>query len=524
MTSVGGGMNNSDSNLIREFQALLGEYAWHSTTIDPSLEQVSDEHYDYVLSVLDGHDRRSTGQDMRVLEVASYAHTTGYRLQQELGCDVTLLDISAKTLQLGRQIAERAGMSVRPRLVAGDFHSLPFETGSFDLIYISSAVHHTWNYETVLSELQRVLAPGGLLLLLNEPCHRECCFYSFRTNRPAQFTKFERILYDLGVIRTLAEPYLGSRPETVFGMIENQMIPLRGLIAQLNVQTRISKMVLRPEDCMGELENLWLENRHKGREHLSNLIEFDLEERCATALRSFDDVAAGMGFQLPSHEQLRPFAQRIAQSLCRLPAVSDQEVFRIALSEIFGAAVQVTVEKPRGEARRRARVLRRDLETKDGIAYDFAPRIRRVLLHDCSLLPDIQLAPESKIANFFPAEHWHYTSKEDPHSKNIITLGLKSQGGRLLIPPCSQKVLIVLRYYCAVAEGCPVRIRIQHGHHLLYLQRVWQSESLLWVEMLPFAHEGIELCIAREVIGQSGECQTTAGGIAIAFAGAFPVD
>jgi ubiquinone/menaquinone biosynthesis C-methylase UbiE len=109
-------------------------------------------------------------------------------------------------------MADTAGIAARPQLVAGDFHALPFEADSFDLIYISSAIHHTWKYETVISELQRVLAPGGLLLLLNEPCHRECCFYAFRTNRPANFTKLESALNDLGVIRTFAEPYLGSRP------------------------------------------------------------------------------------------------------------------------------------------------------------------------------------------------------------------------------------------------------------------------------------------------------------------------
>jgi hypothetical protein len=48
--------------------------------------------------------------------------------------------------------------------------------------------------------------------------------------QPANFTKFERALNDLGVIRTFAEPYPGSRPETLFGMIENQMIPLRRLL------------------------------------------------------------------------------------------------------------------------------------------------------------------------------------------------------------------------------------------------------------------------------------------------------
>jgi ubiquinone/menaquinone biosynthesis C-methylase UbiE len=513
-----------DLDLVKGYQALVGESAWHSLTVDPNLGQVSDAHYDYVVSALEEHDRRSGLREMKVLEVASYAHTTGYRLQQELGCDVTLLDISAKALQVGRQTAEMVGIAARPRLVAGDFHALPFETDSFDLIYIASAVHHTWEYEIVISELQRVLAPGGLLLLLNEPCHRECCFYAFRTNRPANFTNFEHVLDELGVIRTFAEPYLGSRPEMLFGMIENQMIPLRRLIHLLNSHTKIIKLVLNPEHLMGELENLWLDSRRTGAENLSHLIESALVERRAEALMHFDDVAEGMRFHLPSRAQLRPFAQQVAQSLCSLPPVSDEKVFRIALSEIFGASVQVTVEKPGGYARRHSRVLQEDFEKKSGVVYAFRDRIRKILMHECSLLPDIQAAAQGEIAESFPAVCWRYSAHGDGRSKPIITLTLKSQTGRFRIPPCRHKVLIVLRYHCVVAEGSHARIRIQHRDRQLYVEQVWQTESRLWVAILPSAKNGAELELIRELAGPSGEYKTTAEGLTIAFAGAFPVD
>jgi hypothetical protein len=408
--------------------------------------------------------------------------------------------------------------------VAGDFHALPFEADSFDLIYISSAIHHTWKYEIVISELQRVLAPGGLLLLLNEPCHRECCFYAFRTNRPANFTKFERALNDLGVIRTFAEPYPGSRPETLFGMIENQMIPLRRLLDLLNSNTKITKLVLTPGDCMGELEKLWLESRHKGPENLSNIIESTLTERRARAMQYFDDVAEGMQFHLPSLEQLGPFAKQIAQSVCSLPPVSDQETFRTALSEIFGAAVQIVAEKPNGQLHRPNHILKGGFEKKGDIIYAFNDRIRRILLHDCSLLPDIQAADQNEIANFFPADCWHFSAQGAEQGRPIVTLMLKSQPGRFNIPPCRQKLLIVLRYHCAVPEGRHVRIRIEHLDRQLYRNEIWQSESLLWVAILPSANDVTGLDLFREVTGPNGEYESNSQGLAIAFVGAFPVD
>jgi hypothetical protein len=275
---------------------------------------------------------------------------------------------------------------------------------------------------------------------------------------------------------------------------------------------------------MGKLEKFWLDSRHKGPENLSNIIESTLAERRARAMQYFDDVAEGMQFHLPSPEQLRPFAKQIAQSVCSLPPVSDQETFRTALSEIFGAAVQIIVEKPNGQAHRRSPALQDGFEKKGGIVYAFNDRIRRILLHDCSLLPDIQAADENEIANFFPADCWQFRAQGAEQGRPIVTLMLKSQPGRFNIPPCRQKLLIVLRYYCAVPEGGHVRIRIHYRDRQLYLERIWQSESFLWVAILPSANDVAGLHLFREVAGPNGEYESNSEGLAIAFAGAFPVD
>jgi SAM-dependent methyltransferase len=517
-------VDDDNSGLIGEYGALIGEFAWHSLTVDPNLEQVSEAHYRYVVSALEDYCRRARAHDMKVLEVASYAHSTGYRLQQELGCDVTLFDISAKALQLGKRTADIAGLRAGPQLVAGDFHALPFEANSFDVVYIASAIHHTWKYETVISELQRVLAPGGLLMLLNEPCHRLCCFYGFRTSRPASFAKFENVLNDLGIIRTFGEPYLGSRPETLFGMIENQTIPLRRLLDLLNSDTKIIKLKLTPEDCMGDLEKSWLDNRSKGPDLLSGMIESTLTDRRAEAMKHFDEVAEGMQLQLPSPDQLQPFARRVARALCSLPPDSDQEAFRTALSEIFGAAVQVIAEKPNRQFDRPNQTLKGLFEKRDDVIYAFDDRISKILLHDRSLLPDLQLAGKDEIATFFPADYWQYTARNAEAGRPIATLGLNAQPGRFKMPGCGRKLLLVLRYYCVVPEHCNVRIRIQHLDRQLYLERIWQSESLLCVTLLPATNEIIELDLFREVTASNGKPVLTSGGLELAFVGVFQIE
>lgn len=53
--------------------------------------------------------------------------------------------------------------------VAGDMMSLPYRPGSFDIILLSAAVHHSPNLGETLQHLASLLRPGGTLLLLSEP-------------------------------------------------------------------------------------------------------------------------------------------------------------------------------------------------------------------------------------------------------------------------------------------------------------------------------------------------------------------
>ena len=62
-----------------EFVPILGEFAWHSLTVDSRLAAVSEEHYSVVSGLLAEAGMHRT-QDLRILEIAAYAHTTGYML------------------------------------------------------------------------------------------------------------------------------------------------------------------------------------------------------------------------------------------------------------------------------------------------------------------------------------------------------------------------------------------------------------------------------------------------------------
>lgn len=308
---------------------LIGETAWHSVTLDPSISDVSQAHYEQLVT-----DLKTCGalrSKMKILEVGAYAHVTGYLFAENYHSDFTLFDISAATLRMGRDLAIELGLSLRNvRRVAGDFHALPFDNGEFDVVYIASALHHTWRWRQVLAELVRVTKIGGHLILENEPCRREFCFYRFRTNRQEDPTAEEAFLDRHGLIRTVAEPYLGSRPEQLFGMTENQEIRLADLLGQLSLSSDLVHLQASPEICMGKLEK-------SIDKILSSKMEDDRLEVIGNLIRTTFDVARNEILQLNLLDPLvLPDAAHVNAMVMRIGELLGNTVY--GKGEVMAAA------------------------------------------------------------------------------------------------------------------------------------------------------------------------------------------
>ena len=65
-------------------------------------------------------------------------------------------------------MAEGEGREALPHAAPGerDAESLPFETGTFDVVYSNGVLHHTPNTRAVVQEILRVLKPGGRIMIL----------------------------------------------------------------------------------------------------------------------------------------------------------------------------------------------------------------------------------------------------------------------------------------------------------------------------------------------------------------------
>ena len=79
----------------------------------------------------------------------------------------TCTDISPGMLDALQANADRLGIDADA--IACDAEQLPFEDGSFDLVFGHAVLHHLPNLHRAFGEFQRVLKPGGVMAFAGEP-------------------------------------------------------------------------------------------------------------------------------------------------------------------------------------------------------------------------------------------------------------------------------------------------------------------------------------------------------------------
>lgn len=80
-------------------------------------------------------------------------------------CFVTAVDLAAEMLKIAGRNVEAAGMSERIRLELVDAKWLPYDDGRFDAVISNSIVHHIPEPRHVVTEIVRVVRPGGVLFV-----------------------------------------------------------------------------------------------------------------------------------------------------------------------------------------------------------------------------------------------------------------------------------------------------------------------------------------------------------------------
>ncbi|MBC7486875.1 MAG: bifunctional demethylmenaquinone methyltransferase/2-methoxy-6-polyprenyl-1,4-benzoquinol methylase UbiE [Cytophagaceae bacterium] len=89
------------------------------------------------------------------------------------------IDIAEDMLSIGREKVKARGLEQRIELICADSENLPFESNKFDATIVSFGVRNFENLEKGLSEILRVIKPGGIMIVLegSTPQHQPIKFF-----------------------------------------------------------------------------------------------------------------------------------------------------------------------------------------------------------------------------------------------------------------------------------------------------------------------------------------------------------
>jgi demethylmenaquinone methyltransferase/2-methoxy-6-polyprenyl-1,4-benzoquinol methylase len=102
----------------------------------------------------------------RILDIATGTGDFALELLSLRPTEIVGLDISEGMLQVGRDKMKKRKVDNIISMVLGDSENLPFEDGHFDAITVGFGVRNFENLEKGLSEMLRVIRPGGKIIIL----------------------------------------------------------------------------------------------------------------------------------------------------------------------------------------------------------------------------------------------------------------------------------------------------------------------------------------------------------------------
>jgi demethylmenaquinone methyltransferase / 2-methoxy-6-polyprenyl-1,4-benzoquinol methylase len=118
-------------------------------------------------------------QPRQVLDVATGTADLAIMMHRYLGPEkITGIDISEGMLQLGRQKVDKLLLSKDIELLKGDSEAINFPNNTFDAITVSFGIRNFENLEKGLSEMLRVMKPGGKVMILEFSKPRKAGFRS----------------------------------------------------------------------------------------------------------------------------------------------------------------------------------------------------------------------------------------------------------------------------------------------------------------------------------------------------------
>ena len=138
----------------------------------PDTQSIADASRQTVATMADRLDQR--GGDFRVLDLGAGYGGSARALVHRFGCRVVCLNLSQRQNDRNERVNFARNLEDRIEVEHGNFEELPFEDGTFDVVWSQDAFLHSGRRSQVIREAARVLAPGGELLF-TDPMQADDC-------------------------------------------------------------------------------------------------------------------------------------------------------------------------------------------------------------------------------------------------------------------------------------------------------------------------------------------------------------
>ena len=135
----------------------------------------------------------SSAKKTEILDLAGGTADIAIRLYSKSRANITVCDINENMLEYGKAKVVNTGILSGINFVLGNAEKLPFKDKSFDCVVISFGIRNFTKIDTALSEIFRVLKPGGQFFCLE-----------FSSGVAPQFKHFYDLYCDVAL------PFLGA--------------------------------------------------------------------------------------------------------------------------------------------------------------------------------------------------------------------------------------------------------------------------------------------------------------------------
>lgn len=105
--------------------------------------------------------RAGLAPEMRVLDIGGGLGGPARTLAMEIGCHVTVLDLTEEYCRVGEMLTARTGLRDRVSFQQGNALEMSFPDGSFDAVWTQHATMNIEDKDRLFAEIHRVLRPGG---------------------------------------------------------------------------------------------------------------------------------------------------------------------------------------------------------------------------------------------------------------------------------------------------------------------------------------------------------------------------